>query len=163
MSAVSVVSLSGCSTAREPCAGVSERNKYELLVGPVLSERPAEQMCVDDWGFAAGNVFEAEIVDVADGDGDSCGSGIPRVSGNGGWKLDLNSQQFTAGGLLLEGQYAIANDTCSGRASLTVVCYDQCQYSGAACACQLSLNLIGSKLGCPPVCNVATSVAVSKL
>jgi hypothetical protein len=163
VSAVSVVSLAGCSGERESCPGVSIGNRYELLVGTVPSAEPVEQKCVDDWGFVAGTVFEAEIVRAGAGDGNGCRSGIPTMSGNGGWLLDMNSRQFVAGGGLLEGQYAISNDTCVGSASLAVLCKDSCQYSAEPCACLLSLNLSPTENGCPSVCIVTTAATVSKL
>jgi len=162
-SAVSVVSLCGCAGEPEPCPGVSVGNRYELVVGEAELARPAEQKCLDDWGFAAGTLFQAEIVRAGTGDGNGCRSGIPEVSGNSGWNLQLNSQQYVAGGLLLEGVYVISNDNCRGSAWLSAGCFDNCQYSAAPCACRLTVNLSGSEPGCPPICNVTAAVTVSRL
>jgi len=161
-SAVSVVSLGGCSGERASCPGVSIGSSYELVVGAASSGTPADQQCIDAWGFAPGTEYKAEIVDVGAGDGDGCRSGIPSVSGSGGWELHMNSSQFVTGGLLLEGQYAISNNSCVGRAKLGVAC-DDCRYSAEPCACGLNLNVIADGNGCPSACNVTMAVTVSRL
>ena|GEM_PF-1668995 len=153
--------LFACSGKLEPCTGVTVGAKYELNVGSLVPQDGAPPDCATDWGFADGNVFTAQIVDTAGRD--DCDSGVAEMSGNGAWSLALNNDGLSAGGALLEGDYTIARDSCSGSATLEVGCDASCLSAHTMpCACRLSVNAHGAG-SCPVSCSVVVAASVSRL
>jgi hypothetical protein len=141
------------------CPGVAVGAKYELQIGAGLDG--ASGMCAAAWGFAKDNVFTAEIVGSAGQD--TCNSGVATLSGNGGWNLQLKNDASAGGGALVESDYAITRNGCSGSAALSLGCDSSCLAGNAtACACRLSINAEGPD-NCPAVCRISVAASVTRL
>jgi len=143
----------------KPCPGVVVGAKYELQIGAGLDG--ASGICAAAWGFAEGNVFDAEIVGAVGRD--TCNSGVATLSGNGGWDLQLRNDGLAGGGALVESDYTITQSGCSATAALSLGCDSSCLDRGAnACMCRFSINAEGPA-GCPAVCRITLAASVTKL
>jgi hypothetical protein len=153
--------MCACSGNLAPCTGVTVGAKYELNVGALVPQDGPPPNCAAAWGFADGNVFTANIVST---DGEyTCNSGVATLSGDGGWNLQLKNDGLAGGGALVESDYTIWRDGCSGMATLQVGCDASCLNGHVVpCACTLSVNAHGTG-GCPVPCSEVVAVSVSRL